>query len=392
MFKKGKTSAVICLLLVLVVSFAPVVNAASWTTLQPSEHITDVYYNGNFRYVRYNFPRVAYVRFYHGTANGSGMGSVQVDADETKSFLFNAYPLGAYSTGGPPLTAGGSGGVAISTEDFVDTAAFTLTSEYMLEFSTTYTSYATATEKIQVTVRSWLNAYTSSGSYIRSIQRDETSFVELLQDVPNEQFTYTVPISWHAALTQFSDDVAYIVPTCEVSIICVDDSPDIQWDYVRFGCDQFSLIARTDMLLQESLSMQEINDKLDQLIQQPENEKQEATDEGGELADQLTGALPDQSQGFMAGIKKLADAMAYEGTDAELTFPSISLPDIPGVMKSYKLSEEMPIDFGFWVQKIPDKVLTLVQVISTLALVVFAFKELYGLISYAMTLKRGESE
>lgn len=404
MFKKGKTSTVICLLLILVVSFAPVANAASWTTLVPAEHITDTYYVGNYRYVVYDFGRVPYIAYqFDNGYSGSAMGSVSLvpSSESDSNFWFSVFPLGFRATGGPPLTTTASGGIAISVSDFKPSAALSLLSNISLELDINYHSYKeNVTETIGVTTSLFFHGYSSSGSYLGNVQRKQVDQIKILQDVQDvPQFTFSLPLDVDIVLSELGENVSYIVPACDVNLVVTEDAPGISWDYVKFVCDSFSMSTRLDMLLQESMTMQEINekldatnDKLDQIIQQPENEKQEATDEGGELADQLTGALPDQSQGFMAGIKQLANAMSYEGTDAQLTFPAITLPEISGVMKSYKLSEEMPIDFGFWVQKIPDAILTLVQVVLTLALVVFAFKELYGMISYAMTLKRGEGE
>ena len=59
------------------------------------------------------------------------------------------------------------------------------------------------------------------------------------------------------------------------------------------------------------------------------------------------------------------------------------------ILRFWHPVELKQIDFGFWVAKIPGPVLTLVQVVLTIALIVFAFKELYRILSYAMTLKGG---
>ena len=130
-------------------------------------------------------------------------------------------------------------------------------------------------------------------------------------------------------------------------------------------------------------------EKLDQIIDQPEQERQEALEDGNGYVGELGGSIPDKSQGFMSAIQRLTSSMSYEGTEAKLQLPSISLPAIPGVMDSYKLTDEMEIDFGYWIAKLPGVILKLVQVVLTIALVVFAFKELYRTISYAMTLKSG---
>ena len=91
----------------------------------------------------------------------------------------------------------------------------------------------------------------------------------------------------------------------------------------------------------------------------------------------------------MTAISRLADSMSYNGTEAKLPVPAIDIPAIPGLFDSFRVMDPQTVDFGFWIKKMPDAVLTCVQVVCTLGLIVFCFKELYGLISYAMTLKGG---
>ena len=83
--------------------------------------------------------------------------------------------------------------------------------------------------------------------------------------------------------------------------------------------------------------------------------------------------------------------MSYSGTDAKLPVPAITIPAIPGVMDAIQLTDELYVDFGYWVQQLPSGVLELVQILCTIALIVYCFKELYGMIAYAMTLKGGGS-
>ena len=136
-------------------------------------------------------------------------------------------------------------------------------------------------------------------------------------------------------------------------------------------------------------SMDEIKDVINN---QGKVEQEAADSQGNASLDELTGAVPDESQGFMDAIKSLVGAMSYNGIDAQLTIPAVTIPGIPGVMSGYTLMGSNKIDFGFWVQKMPSKIITLVQALLTLALIGYCFKELYSLISYLFTLKGAGSD
>ena len=84
--------------------------------------------------------------------------------------------------------------------------------------------------------------------------------------------------------------------------------------------------------------------------------------------------------------------MSYSGTNCSWTFPAITLPAIPGVMDSVQLTSEQPIDFTYWVNQIPANLLLLIQSLLTIALIIYCFKEVYGTISYVLTLRGGGSE
>ena len=101
----------ICLVLVLMIGVVPAAQAATWTTIVPSEHISDVYYVGDFRYVVYDFTRPAYIRYQCGSFVSNYMGSVSVlpNVDHSLPMTFAIYPLGAHCVGGPPLTSSASG-------------------------------------------------------------------------------------------------------------------------------------------------------------------------------------------------------------------------------------------------------------------------------------------
>lgn len=136
---------------------------------------------------------------------------------------------------------------------------------------------------------------------------------------------------------------------------------------------------------------QETNNKLDELLQQPEQEKQEAGGSGNDAVDGLVSAIPSDNDGVIAAMRNLAGAMSYTGTDCTWTFPALYLPKIDGVMERMQLTEEKPIDFSEWIQAMPPDVLEIVRIVGTIALILFCFKELYSMIRYILTMKGGSS-
>ena len=136
---------------------------------------------------------------------------------------------------------------------------------------------------------------------------------------------------------------------------------------------------------------QETNNKLDELLQQPEQEKQEAGGSGNSAVDGLTSAIPSDNDGVIAAMRNLAGAMSYTGTECTWTFPALYLPKIDGVMERMQLTEEKPIDFAEWIQAMPPDVLEIVRIVGTIALILFCFKELYSMIRYILTMKGGSS-
>lgn len=135
------------------------------------------------------------------------------------------------------------------------------------------------------------------------------------------------------------------------------------------------------------------NENTDKIIENQqqiqENEKNEAESSGQGSVDDVSGAIDDKSAGFISAISNLVGSMSYNGTACAWSFPAIKLPAIEGVMPEYQLTEEQPIDFEFWVNKIPANILLLVRSVLTIALIGYCFKELYGTISYVLTLKGG---
>ena len=123
-----------------------------------------------------------------------------------------------------------------------------------------------------------------------------------------------------------------------------------------------------------------------------EKEKNETQSQGEGSVNDVSGAIEDKSSGFISSIQNLVSAMSYNGTACAWKVPSINLPAIAGIMDEVKLTDEMPIDFEYWVNKIPANILLLVRSLLTIGLIVYCFKELYNTISYVLTLKGGGND
>lgn len=134
--------------------------------------------------------------------------------------------------------------------------------------------------------------------------------------------------------------------------------------------------ANTESIIQNEQNLQE-------------NEKNEANEGGNSGVNQLEQLIPNESDGFISAFQGLISAASYNGTECNWTLPSIKLPAIDGVMDEIVLTEDMEIDFEFWIDKIPTSIMMIVKSLLTAAIMVFGFKELYSLISYILTLKGG---
>lgn len=128
-----------------------------------------------------------------------------------------------------------------------------------------------------------------------------------------------------------------------------------------------------------------------------EQEKQSASDTGSDLVDQLTGVIPDYSEGFTTALTDFASNFSYDGTEAILRIPQIRFPEIPSnrrgtpLVRSFVMLEEQEVDFSEFAAMMPESVLTLVRCLLTVALIIFCFKELYDTISYILTLRKGDN-
>lgn len=124
-----------------------------------------------------------------------------------------------------------------------------------------------------------------------------------------------------------------------------------------------------------------------------EREKQEAKTSGDNAASDSNNAMPSVDSGFSNSLKSFVTSLSYNGTEAILPIPETSIPAIDGIMDKVVLIPEQGYDLSSIItQYIPSNLLTLLQYLFDIALVLFCVYELYGLIQYVLTLKRGGKE
>lgn len=121
-----------------------------------------------------------------------------------------------------------------------------------------------------------------------------------------------------------------------------------------------------------------------------EREKNEAQTSGDNASNDASSAMPSVDEGFANSLKSFVGSMSYNGTEAILPIPKSSIPAIDGVMDEIVLLPEQGFDLSAVITHyIPANLLLLLQHLFTIALILYCVYELYGLIQYVLTLKKG---
>lgn len=119
-----------------------------------------------------------------------------------------------------------------------------------------------------------------------------------------------------------------------------------------------------------------------------DSEKNQANNQGNSSVGDMENAIPDYGQQFTDSVQTFAASFSYDGTDAVLPIPGIVIPEIAGLIPRTELWSGANLDFGQFLSMLPGSLVLLVQSLLTIALIVFCFKELYGTISYILTLRK----
>lgn len=135
---------------------------------------------------------------------------------------------------------------------------------------------------------------------------------------------------------------------------------------------------------------QKIIDNQNELQQKEKDETQAA---GDKSASDTESAVPSVNEGFGTSLKSFVQSMSYNGTEALLPIPRLYIPAMSNVTDEITLMNEQNYDMSAAInQYLPDTLLKLIRHLFTIALILYCVYELYGLIQYVLTLRKGGKE
>lgn len=124
-----------------------------------------------------------------------------------------------------------------------------------------------------------------------------------------------------------------------------------------------------------------------------EREKNETQAAGDKSTSDTETALPSVNEGFGTSLKSFVQSMSYNGTEALLPIPRLYIPSMSNVTDEITLMNEQNYDMSAAInQYLPDTLLQLIRHLFTISLILYCVYELYGLIQYVLTLRKGGKE
>lgn len=160
---------------------------------------------------------------------------------------------------------------------------------------------------------------------------------------------------------------------------------------VSYGSDSVAISKLDEIISRLQNSAQQTETAVDNANKKAEErEKQETQTSGDNATNDTTSAMPSVDAGFSNSLKGFVRAMSYDGTQALLPIPKTSIPALAGVTDEITLISAQDYDLSAAInQYIPETLLQLIRHLFTIALVLYCVYELYGLIQYVLTLKKG---
>lgn len=126
--------------------------------------------------------------------------------------------------------------------------------------------------------------------------------------------------------------------------------------------------------------------------EQEKQESQKTADNAVSDGNDSMSAIGDSAESVQGGFSGLIDTLSTNNTAASWKISKMYLPAIDGVMGQIDLLDDTEISFDTYIAMIPENIMVIIRAITTIALIVFCIKELYGLISYVLTLNKQGGE
>jgi len=118
----------------------------------------------------------------------------------------------------------------------------------------------------------------------------------------------------------------------------------------------------------------------DQLSNQLSQEQSQAQTQGGQAVDNVIQIIPDDSKEYLTAMSSLISVLSYEGTEAVITMPAITVPAIGSSIPEITYLDEQSVNLEEYVNMLPDWLLLLIRYLFDVALVLYCLKEFMGVI------------
>lgn len=392
MSKKIKRLLVVPMLLVILASMVFPVAAALNRIYLPEDHIVSTQVDGDEEQVYFQFPVPGLISVQTEPIESIHNAEGQLDYDfqsGVSKVTVRLWPLGVKH-----YSSTMDGGV-IDITDFKKRSVIGIKAHFKIRIDYRYYSTAPGDDLTSYFNSYWKVAwYDVNGNFLTETTSSAVRYDRLLTNHGDSEIhsSYAYPLDAYSEI-QIPEGAVYMLPVVQSAYYLPSDQENSTAVVTGVSVESwdFNMAILKSLVLEQSETLEAIEEKMDQLLQQPEQEKQEASNSGNSSVGELTQAIPDKSQGFIAAVKELTDAMSYDGTVAVLKFPGIYIPEIPGLFPRYDIIGAQGIFFEQWINKIPANILKLVRTLLTIGLIVYCFKELYDIIEYVLTLRSSGS-
>lgn len=119
-----------------------------------------------------------------------------------------------------------------------------------------------------------------------------------------------------------------------------------------------------------------------------EGEKAVANTQGNQAIQDMIDVIPNIGDAGQASLAPIINAISYTGRDPVLRLPAIVMPAVDGHWQETTLLAAQEVEFAGYLDMIPGQLVLLVQILVVMGVVLYAIKDIYGLISYFATLER----
>ena len=386
MSKIVKATCVICCLCLLVTVGAAPAFAVVQGNIDPSNYISSITQDGDIKTINYKFNTPYLWRYWDNKSQTAQ--ELQDDlaycvpAGATQ-IAITSFPFGRSAGPDQPATYGG-----VIIADILPNSPIDFSFEHDVHLQVT-----DAIRNIEITVVfEWgCYYYAEDGSYQGSI-----IMPTLTEKYSHETFTYldagktltgTFPAKAHHFIPWVRTTIYTSVLPSKMVIYGAVSQPSMSVSLNSILADSNTMDAIKDRLDDLNNGIGDVNDKLDEILKQPDQEKNDAQQGANDAFSGVVNVVPDHSQNLGDAFSGLASSMSYNGTEAKINIPAVSMPGIDGLFDGFIVMQPQTIDFEVYFDMLPDNLLLLVQSLFTAALIVFCFKELYDTIQYVLTLR-----